>query len=165
MVLYDLPLSQAYTYQSTMGSSTITVTAGPEVLKPGDVIWSDAYLFGTTVWNADNHLTAATINTGGWGYTGASGTMTYVGPECPGDGYSVPPVLNVTASGGAITGVTGVATAGLCLHGTPGSSSTKWTAGGGLSGGSGASFNVTFIQQPVLRNDFNDHISARACRS
>jgi hypothetical protein len=45
-----------------------------------------------------------------------------------------------------------VATAGECLHGTPGSSSAKWTAGGGLSGGSGATFNMTFIQQPVLRN-------------
>ena len=126
------------------------MTAGPEVLKPGDMIWSDAYVFGTSVFNSDNHLTAATVHTGGSGYVGASGTMTYYGSaasgnECAPDGYSRGVVLNVTASGGAITGVTGIADAGECLHGTPLSGATGWTPGGGLSGGSGASFNTTFV--------------------
>ena len=150
-IFYDLPASLAYTYQSTNGSSSPPIiTAGPEVLKPGDMIWADAYLFGATVSNSDNHATAATVNSGGSGYSGTSGTMTYAGPECAGDGYSNPPVLNVAASGGVITGVTSVATAGECLRGKLPSPAIAWTPGGGLSGGSGAKFNVTFVQQPTL---------------
>ncbi len=67
-------------------------------------------------------------------------------------GYAAPPVLNVTASGGVITGVTSVANTGDCLQSTPHSGAANWTAGGGLSGGSGASFNMAFNQTIVAEN-------------
>ena len=60
------------------------------------------------------------------------------------------PVLNVTASGGGINGVTSVANAGNCLRPRPLRSASTWTAGGGLSGGSGASFNMTFNEDVTL---------------
>ena len=75
--------------------------------------------------------------------------MTWSGLGC-GGGFGAAPVLNVTASGGVITGVTGVASAGDCLSVTPSSSATTWTPGGGLSGGGGASFNMTFNEIVTL---------------
>ena len=47
--LWRLPAADKFTIQSTSGSPTITVTAGPFLLTPGDYIWSDAFPFGTVV--------------------------------------------------------------------------------------------------------------------
>ena len=156
---WKLPASQAYNIQTTLGSNEAIVSGtGVGVIAPGTIIWSDAFLFGTTVWNSDNRVSATpapTVNSGGSGYVGTSGTMTYSSGnagnnECVNDGYSRPVVLNVTASGGVITGVTGIADAGECLRGNIPATATGWVAGGGLSGGSGASFNLTFIQDLQL---------------
>jgi hypothetical protein len=155
IAVWDLPAKEKYTVQTTTGSNAVTVTAGPasgRLIKAGDMIWSDAFLFGSTVLSAKSSLVGTpTVNAGGSGYVGTSGTMTWSGPGCL-DGYNQAPVLNVTASGGVITGVTGVASAGICLQSNPSSSATTWTPGGGLSGGSGASFHMTFNQALVIRN-------------
>lgn len=105
--------------------------------------------------NIPASVASATVAGGGTLYVGTSGTMTYNGTGC-----STNPVLNVTASGGAITGVTSVATAGVCAaaSGLPVAGSTAWTPGGGLSVGSGASFTLTptnnaaqaFATPPIL---------------
>ena len=93
----------------------------------------------------NNLLGTPTVNQGGSGYVGTSGTMTYIGLGCNGGwGWARAPVLNVTASGGIITGVTSVADVGNCSQSTPPSASPQWVAGGGLSGGSGASFNTVY---------------------
>ena len=47
--IWDLPAAQKYTVQTTLASNTITVTAGPRPLGPGDLLWSDAFLFGSSV--------------------------------------------------------------------------------------------------------------------
>ena len=149
---YDLPASQKYTVQTTIGSNSIIVTAGPRPLQAGDMIWSDAFLFGATVWQGGNAIVGTpTVRTGGTGYVGTTGTMTWSGPIC-GTYPDAAPVLNVTAAGGVVTGVTSVANAGNCLRGTPSSSATTWTPGGGLSGGSGASFNMTWQQTATINN-------------
>ena len=76
----------------------------------------------------------------GTGYgASASGTMTWSGAGC-----GTNPVLNVKTNGsGVITEVVSVATPGVC---TVWPSGTTWSAGGGLSAGSGANF--TYV--PVL---------------
>ena len=47
-----LPAARAYTFNSTSGSDTITVTSGPSdsPMMLGDMIWSDAFPFGTIVY-------------------------------------------------------------------------------------------------------------------
>ena len=153
MNYYDLPAAQKFTVNTVSGSNSVTVTTGPQefnsgtrTLKPGDVIWNDAFLFGTSVQRliSNSIVGAVTVHSGGSGFVGTSGTMEWTGYGCSYLGTH--PVLNVTASAGVITGVTSVANAGNCLASTPGSSATTWTPGGGLSGGSGASFNMTFNQ-------------------
>ena len=70
--------------------------------------------------------------------------MTWNGQGC-GNGYTAAnPVLNVTASGGVITGVTSVADAGTCNSAWPSDTAANWMLVGGLSGGSGATFNLMF---------------------
>ena len=102
VVIFDLPVSQKYTAQTTMGSNVITVTGGPPLMRPATNDPVDAFQFGTSVSAVHNAIVGTpTVRTGGSGYTGSSGTMTYTGPGCVYDGYSTPPVLNVTASGGA----------------------------------------------------------------
>ena len=150
--LYNLPVKQKYTVQTTIGSPIVTVTNGPRLLQPGDMIWSDAWPFGSTVIDTNNAIVGTpTVHVGGSGYVGSSGTMTWNGPGCSA-GYNHPPVLNVTASGGVITGVASVADAGQCIQSTPPSGVANWTPGGGLSGGSGASFNTTFQQTSNIVN-------------
>lgn len=95
----------------------------------GDDFYIDAY--------SDAGVSAAAVNTGGSGFTGTSGTLTWAGSGC-----DTNPVLNVTAAGGIVTAVSSVGTAGRCTT-LPASAGTTWTAGGGLSGGSGASFTLT----------------------
>ena len=139
---WDLPAKQKYTVNTAIGSSLVTVVSGPRLLRPGDKVWSDAFPLGSTVIDTSNVLLGTpTVAAGGSGYVGASGTMTWTGPGC-----SSSPVLNVTASGGAITAVSSVASAGQCIVSTPPTASAQWTPGGGLSGGSGAKFNTTYQQ-------------------
>jgi len=78
---------------------------------------------------------ATSVTAGGSGFVGASGTMTYSGSVT----CTTPPVLNVTASAGAIATVSSVGTAGACAAQIQ-PNDTGWTPGGGLSVGSGASF-------------------------
>lgn len=87
-------------------------------------------------------VASATVNAGGTGYgNSVTGTMTYSGAGC-----SVNPVLNVTTNGsGVITTVNSVTTAGSCST-MPAQGVTTWTAGGGLSAGTNASFNLTAAQ-------------------
>ena len=149
VTFYDLPASQKYTVNTTSGSATVTVTNGPRLIKPADMLWSDAFPFGSTVLENHNAIVGTpTVNTGGSGYVGTSGTMTWGGHGCFA-AQSHSPVLNVTASGGVITAVTSVADAGECLQSSPGNT-PQWVAGGGLSGGSGASFNMTFNETLVM---------------
>jgi hypothetical protein len=84
-------------------------------------------------------VASATVNAGGTGFgTSVTGTMTWSGSGC-----STNPVLNVTTNGsGVITTVNSITTAGSCST-FPSSSATTWTAGGSLSAGTGASFNLT----------------------
>ena len=49
VAIYQLPVAQKYTIQTTSGSNSVLVTAGPQPLVSGDVIWSDAFPFGSTV--------------------------------------------------------------------------------------------------------------------
>ena len=48
---YQFPVAQAFKIQTTSGSNSVTVISGPQPLKTGDVILSDAFPFGTTVSN------------------------------------------------------------------------------------------------------------------
>jgi hypothetical protein len=150
--VWDLPFKERYLVTTTTGNNVATVLSGPNrAIKSGDMVWSDAFVYGSTVVHVDNVLVGTpTVNTGGSGYVGTSGTMTWNGIWCH-TGYSAPPVINVTASGGVITGVTSIANPGNCLGGTPPSGAANWTAGGGLSGGVGASFNTTFNQHLDMR--------------
>ena len=142
-VMWDLPASEGYTVQTTAGSEVAVITGGKRPLKTGTLIWSDPFVYGTMVWGVNNQVASATVNNGGSGYVGTSGTMTWAGIYCA--PYGVNPVLNVTASGGVITGVTSVATPGTCNGGNIQPNEANWVAGGGLSGGDGkATFNTTW---------------------
>ena len=79
-----------------------------------------------------------TINAAGSGYgASATGTLTWTGTGCP-----VNPVLAVTTTaGGATTTVS--RTSGSC---TTWPTTSSWTAGGGLSAGSGATFTWTSVR-------------------
>lgn len=85
-----------------------------------------------------NSVTFATVNAGGSGFGAtATGTMTWSGAGC-----STNPVLNVTTNaGGNIVTVNSVTTAGSCTT-FPSNTATTWTAGGALSAGTAASFNL-----------------------
>ena len=145
VMLKDLPAAQKYTVQTTW-QQRCRRDSGAARATPGRLIWSDAFPFGSSIYGVTNAIVGTpTVHTGGSGFVGSSGTMTYAGIELRG-GYNTQPVLNVTASGGAITGVTSVADPGDCLRANIPATSTQWTPGGGLSGGSGASFNMTFNQ-------------------
>ena len=57
LMLIDLPASDAYSVITTTGSNTFTVIGGPSpTLKAGDMLWSDAFLFGSSVSSAHNNL-------------------------------------------------------------------------------------------------------------
>lgn len=93
------------------------------------------------MWAFNASVASATVtpSTGGTGYgASATGTMTWSGSGC-----NVDPVLNVTSnSSGVITTVNSVTTAGSCVNTLPLATATTWTAGGGLSAGSGAAFTL-----------------------
>ncbi|MDE2426326.1 MAG: hypothetical protein KGO96_10520 [Elusimicrobia bacterium] len=85
-------------------------------------------------------ITAAGVSKGygGTGYgTSATGTLTGTFSFC-----SPEPVINVTTnSGGAVTTVNSVTTAGTCTQ-FPVQPQASWTAGGGLSAGSGVQLDL-----------------------
>jgi hypothetical protein len=83
-------------------------------------------------------VSSATVNSGGTGYgTSATGTLTYNGSGC-----TTNPVLNVSSNGsGVISTINSVTISGICST-FPSSPNTSWTAGGGLSAGSGVSINL-----------------------
>ena len=38
-------------FRRRSGSNSVTVISGPRILQGGDVVWSDAFPFGSTVWS------------------------------------------------------------------------------------------------------------------
>ena len=52
----QLPATQGFTVQTTNGVTGGLATAGPRLLVPGDVLWSDAFPLGTTVANVSGTL-------------------------------------------------------------------------------------------------------------
>jgi hypothetical protein len=62
MVFYQLPAAQKFKVQTTVGSPTVTVISGPRLLKGGDVIWSDAFRFGTTIDTVSGTVGAQTVH-------------------------------------------------------------------------------------------------------
>ncbi len=58
--LWRLPAALMYSVTTASGSNTMTVTAGPTTpattayLQPGDMIWSDAFPLGATVWSVSS---------------------------------------------------------------------------------------------------------------
>ena len=54
--LWYLPVKQRYKVETSTSSTLITVVSGPRLLRPGDMIWSDAFPFGTTVIDTMNGL-------------------------------------------------------------------------------------------------------------
>ena len=61
MATYQLPATQAFKVRTTNGSTTVTVVSGPRLLHGGDVIWSDAFRFGTTINSASGTVGAQTV--------------------------------------------------------------------------------------------------------
>jgi hypothetical protein len=92
------------------------------------------------------------INTSGSGYgNNVTGTITWNGAGC-----TTNPVLNVSTNGsGQIVTLNSVTTAGVCGNGLsfPQPGATTWTAGGGLSAGSGV--KVTLV--PVNFSGYGCH--------
>jgi hypothetical protein len=129
------------------GSHDNTIQVGRIEDYNGDT--SSWWAFGGTVTSGGGDVTSTTlytpailtaaVNAVGSGFTAsATGTMTFSGAGC-----TTNPVLGVsTSSGGAIASVTKIIVPGVCPT-PPSSSSTSWTAGGGITGGSGASFTTT----------------------
>jgi len=81
-------------------------------------------------------VSSALANGSGSGYSNTSGTMTWNGSGCV-----VNPVLAVTYAAGVAT-VTGVNNGGTCASGNV-MTAAAWTAGGGITGGSGFTATVT----------------------
>ena len=61
MEVWDLPASLKYTIQTTIGSNTMIVTAGPKPLAEGDMLWSEAFLFGSSVYTTDGNTFPQTV--------------------------------------------------------------------------------------------------------
>jgi hypothetical protein len=59
--LFRLPAALASTVTTTTGSATVTTTGGPYLFLPGDLIWSDAFPYGTTVNTVSGSVGAQTI--------------------------------------------------------------------------------------------------------
>jgi hypothetical protein len=118
--------------------NAVTSVPTPGACAPSIALPQSTY----NVWIPGAGLTSsvgwASIAAGGTGY-GASltGTLTWSGAGC-----SPNPVINVTTnSSGAIATMNSVPTPGACST-WPASSATTWTAGGGLSAGSGAQLQL-----------------------
>ena len=59
--LWRLPAALADTVTTISGSSTVTTTGGPYLFNAGDVVWSDAFPFGSMVFNTSGSLGAQTL--------------------------------------------------------------------------------------------------------
>lgn len=59
--LWRLPANLAFNVTTTSGSDTFTVTSGSFLLQGGDLIWSDAWPFGATVFAVSGSLGAQTV--------------------------------------------------------------------------------------------------------
>jgi hypothetical protein len=59
--LFDLPVAQAFTVQTTNGTKVITVTAGPRLIRPGDYLYSDAFPLFTSVTTASGTVGNQTL--------------------------------------------------------------------------------------------------------
>ena len=132
-------VSLTYTSSKITGISGFTQLTSATGAASADPHWSPD---GTKIlFNSQQatNVASATVNTGGSGFgASVSGTMTWNGGGC-----WINPVLNVTTnSSQAIASVTGVQNPGGC-NPLPSSASGSWTAGGGLSAGGGASFNLS----------------------
>lgn len=101
-----------------------------------------------------SQISSATVNAGGTGYGAtATGTLTWTGTGC-----SVNPVLNVTTnSSGVVTTINSVPTTGVCSPTLPSSSATTWAAAGGLTAGSGATFNLIASGSSNISFDNNSY--------
>ena len=80
--IWRMPVAQAYTVNTTSGSSTVTVTGGPDLLRPGDYVWSDAFPFGTVVMKTSGTVGAQTITMGTYpleGFTEQNATANHTG--------------------------------------------------------------------------------------
>ena len=124
------------TPQLTVTSSAGALTGTPTVSGAGSL--TALPVSGQKGWFPASGLTATTTNAALWIVSGSgyganvSGTLTWSGGGC-----SVNPVLNVTTnSSGQINAITGIATVGTCST-WPASGAVTWTAGGGLSAGTG----------------------------
>jgi len=56
-----LPVTQAFSVTTSSGSNSVTVVAGPRLIRPGDMIWSDAFLFGHVVYSASGTVGNQTL--------------------------------------------------------------------------------------------------------
>jgi len=59
--LYRLPAALKFSVTTTMGSNSVIVTGGPFLLHSGDLIWSDAFSFGSTVLTAKGTVGSQTL--------------------------------------------------------------------------------------------------------
>lgn len=59
--ILQLPASLKFTVQTTIGSNSVVVTAGPRLLIPGEVVVSDAFPFGTTIESVSGTLGNQTV--------------------------------------------------------------------------------------------------------
>ena len=59
--MFRLPAALASTVTTTTGSTTVTTTGGPYLFLPGDLIWSDAFPYGSTVNTVSGSVGAQTL--------------------------------------------------------------------------------------------------------
>ena len=59
--IWRLPAALKFSVTTTAGSSTFTVTGGPKKLQSGDLIWSDAFPFGSQVYTVSGAAGAQTV--------------------------------------------------------------------------------------------------------
>ncbi len=59
--LWRLPADKVFHVNTTIGSNVFTVTSGSYKLQSGDLIWSDAFPFGTTVVSVSGPVGAQTV--------------------------------------------------------------------------------------------------------
>lgn len=62
LAIYQLPVSLKFSVTTTSGSNAVTVTGGPRLLVPGDMVWSDAFPFGSTVLTVSGSLGSQTAH-------------------------------------------------------------------------------------------------------
>ena len=119
---FDLPAAQKYTVQTTTGSNTIVVTAGPRPLREGDMLWSDAFLFGATAWRLDNVTSfPQTIQVSDVTVTSFPNALVTHGSGAPGQMWAVPAAIERRVQGSTHQDLTSFFPFGLrltCSSGT-----------------------------------------------